>query len=296
MRKILSTLAISSLFWAQAAIAETLTNDSIIMLSAAGLGSEAIIAKIKASAATFDLSTEKLIALKSAKVPDAVIAAMLETSSKPNVSANAAGTSNSADPLAPHASGIYLLRGTGSSAQMMRIDATNSAQTKTSGGLASAMTYGIAKRKIKTVLNNPNARLQVSEPRPTFYFYFDQAQSSLSQGGSSNPFAALMGGAQNPVTSPNEFTMLKFEISDNRRQVDLGSLNIGGLKMGTSDKQRVPFDYQDVAPGVFKVQPGVDLDTGEYGFTYTSAGGGSMMAMYGMGGQTTKIFDFGVKR
>ncbi len=296
MNKLLIACAIFSFGFSGAAHAETLTNDSVVMLAGAGLGADAIIAKIKASPTSFDLSTTNLIALKNAKVTDAVIAAMLEASSKPNVSVNSLATSNSADPMAPHAPGIYIVQGDGATAKMARIDATNSAQTKTSGGIASALTYGIAKRKVKTVLNNPSARIQASDARPIFYFYFDQAQTSLSQGGSSSPFAAMIGMGQNPVTSPNEFTMLKFEISDSRRQVDLGSLNIGGMKMGTSDKQRVAFDYQDVAPGVFRVQPTDDLETGEYGFTYTSAGAGSMMAMYGMGGQTTKIFDFGVKR
>src|SRR3546814_6285044 len=44
-----------------AARAETLDNDSVVALVSAGLGDEAVIAKIKASPARYRLSTEDLI-------------------------------------------------------------------------------------------------------------------------------------------------------------------------------------------------------------------------------------------
>ena len=294
MRHFFIIIACFSMSYATAANAETLNNDAIIQLSDAGLGTESIIAKIRSSASQFDLSTTKLIALKKANVPDAIIAAMLEASSKPNTSVNAlAANSNSADPLAPRASGVYLMSASAGKPAMIRLDPTSSAQTKNTGGFASALTYGIAKRKVKTVLSNPTARTQTKDLRPAFYFYFDQSGSSLSQGGQSNPFAAMMGQSQ-PVTSPNEFTLVRFDVKGVNREIGVGQLNIGGLKTGVMDKARIPFTYDELATGVFKVTPTIDLPAGEYGFLYASSGGGSMMAMYGMGGQTSKIFDFGV--
>jgi hypothetical protein len=161
-----------------------------------------------------------------------------------------------------------------------------------SGGIASALTYGIAKKKVKAVLPNPTARIRSIDTRPSFYFYFDNSNVSLSQGGQNGAFSALIG-TQAPVTSPNEFTLLRFETKKGNREMDLGSLNIGGMKMGTSDKQRVAFEYEELASGVYVVTPSIDLIPGEYGFIYSSSAGNTS-AMYGLGGSSTKVFDFGV--
>ncbi|MBI3950183.1 MAG: hypothetical protein HY314_06990 [Acidobacteria bacterium] len=61
---------------------EVLTNDSIIKMVNAGLKAETIIRKIEASRVDFDLSTDGLIALKKANVPDDVINAMQEKPSE----------------------------------------------------------------------------------------------------------------------------------------------------------------------------------------------------------------------
>jgi len=262
--------------------AETLTNDSVIAMSKAGLGPDAIIAKIRTSANTFDLSTEQLIALKQQNVPDAVIAAMLNASAGAAVSASAASVSDSPDPRAPHASGIYLLDSGVTPLRMQRMDATIANQTKTTGVLAYAFTYGLAPVRIKTVLPNPTARIKTSLARPVFYFYFDQASASLS--------GSPVGGVWLPgaVTSPNEFSLVRFEVDDGNREAVLGQFNITGMKTGVMDKARVEFGYDDVSPGVFKVTPDADLPPGEYGFVYsiTNTGGG-----FG-GSASARIFDF----
>src|SRR3546814_20880202 len=92
-----------------AARAETLDNDSVVALVSAGLGDEAVIAKIKASPARYRLSTEDLIALKKNGVSGPVIAAMIEAGSQGITSAKAAMSADSPDPLVPHPSGIYML-------------------------------------------------------------------------------------------------------------------------------------------------------------------------------------------
>ena len=78
--------------------AETLNNDSVVALVSAGLGDEAVIAKIKASPAQYRLSTDDLIALKKSGVSGPVIAAMIEAGSQGITSAKAA---MSADSLTP---------------------------------------------------------------------------------------------------------------------------------------------------------------------------------------------------
>ena len=279
--------------WLNAAQAEVLTNDTVIALARAGLGAETVVAKINSSANTFDLSTDQLIKLKQAKVPDAVIAAMLGASSGAGVNAAAAGSSDSADPLAPHASGIYLLQDWAQPQKMQRMDATSTTQTKDTGRLLSAITYGIAKVKVITVLPNPTARVRVNGSAPAFYFYFDVSDSKLSSGGSNGGLFGI-GQSSQPVTSPNEFTMIRFIVKKGNREVVLAQGNIAGTQSGVMDKARVAFSYEDVAPGVFKVTPSEDLPPGEYGILYSASGAGNMTQMY-TGGSSVKIFDFGVE-
>jgi len=108
--------------------AETLTNDTVIQLVGAGLGNEAVIAKIKASEGKYALNTTDLIALKNAGVGSDVIAAMIESSSKAKASA-ATMSLTDIDPLSPHPSGLYLIDK--SANRLNRIDPTVSSQAKT---------------------------------------------------------------------------------------------------------------------------------------------------------------------
>ena len=148
------------------------------------------------------------------------------------------------------------------------------------------MTYGIAKVKSKAVLSNANARLQLSTPRPVFYFYFEVKNAGLSNSGSIYSSASS--------TSPNEFVLVKMDQKKNGRELTVGQFSVFGAESGTLDKYSRPFDYEKLAPGVYKVTPRIDLDEGEYGFFY---GGSTPIAGYGYygAGMSPKIFDFGVK-
>lgn len=284
MRKWLFLVLAAVALTSTAARAETLTNDEVIALVKAGLGPDTVIAKIQASANGFDMSTSQLMALKAQGVPDQVIAAMLRASASASVSPNAATQSDAADPKAPHSSGIYLLDNTEIRVRMERIDPTVGNQSKTTGVLAYAFTYGIAPVKMKTVLPNASARIKAYSNHPTFYFYFNQTGTQLSGNG--------FGGVWLPgaVTSPSEFSLIRFEVGHGDREAVLGQFNITGLKSGVMEKARVGFTYDDVAPGVFRVMPTVNLAPGEYGFVYSTAGVGA-----GFGGAPgARIFDFAV--
>jgi hypothetical protein len=269
--------------------AETLGNEDVIQLSAVGLGNEAIIAKIKASANKFELTTDKMIELKSKGVSGPVIAAMLEMSNGSNVSNNAQSSPDSPDPLVPHPSGIYLLAEWLPQPRMLVMDPTTSNQTKTGGFLGYALTGGIASMSFNTVIPNANARNVSANGKPVFYFYFDQAGRSLS-GGATNAFWQ-----SGSVTSPNEFSLVRFKVKKNSREAKVGKFNIGGAKSGVMDKDRISFEYENVAPGVFKVFPLEELQAGEYGFLYSSTTGGGGIGGAGMGATTSKVFDFSIK-
>lgn len=253
---------------------EPLNNNTIISLVRAGLGPEAIVAKINASTGSYDTSTDALIQLKQAGVFDGVIAAMLTRSTTP-VLTNAVADNSSANPLAPHAPGIYLLDS--AAARMNRIDATMANQTKSSNLLGYALTSGISSMKMKAVIPNPEARVRASSKRPTFYFYFTQSgpMASMSQFGSN--FTAM-------AASPNEFSLVKLDQKKDRREASVGSVGMfSGMKSGISDKARTSFTYEDVAPGVFKVTPSADLLPGQYGFLHSTTPGAG-----------ARVFDFAV--
>lgn len=194
-RRVLVALAMMAAALPVAATAETLTNDMVVALVQAGLGDDAVIAKIRASAGHYALSTDDLIALKKRGVPGPVIAAMIESGSQGAVSAKAAFSADSPDPLAPHPSGLYLLSGP----RMVRIDPTTSNQSKTGGILGYAFTGGIASLSIKAVIPNVTARVRTKHGRPTFYFYFDEATRGLSQAGSPSLW---LSGPASAITSP----------------------------------------------------------------------------------------------
>lgn len=261
------------------ASAETLTTDQIVALTMTGIGDEAIIAKIKASDAKFDLSTDQMIALKGKGVSGPVIAAMLasgEAAKAPVMSLD------SADPMVPHPSGVYLLVD-GPQPKVTRIDATISNQAKTGGIFGYALTGGIASMSVKAAIQNESARTKAPTKQPVFYFFFDESNPDTAR--QSSAWAA---GTAATVTSPSEFTLVKLMKKDGRREARVGSMNIGGAKTGVMDKDRIAFDYKMVRPGVYMASPTAPLSSGEYGFIFALAGGGANGAL------TARIFDFSV--
>lgn len=66
-----------SILFALLLAGETLDNEAVLRMVKASLPADIIVLKIEQSQARFDVSTDALIALKAANVPDAVIKAML---------------------------------------------------------------------------------------------------------------------------------------------------------------------------------------------------------------------------
>lgn len=256
--------------------AEVLTNNDVVTLTKAGLGDDAIISKIKTSDASYDLTTSKLVALKNAGVSGPVIAAMLQAATpKP-----AALSLDAFDPMVPHATGVYVVRE--GEHRMERMDPTATNQAKTGGHIGHLMTLGISTMSIKAAIPGESSRVKVTSGQPTFYFFFDESNGA---GAGSSTWAS---GTQAVVTSPSEFTLIHLMKKEGRREAQVGSKNIGGLKSGVMDHDRIDFDYQLVRPGVYRAAPRERLKPGEYGFIYAISGGGAEGAM------TARIYDFAV--
>lgn len=261
--------------------AETLKNADVIMLLEAGLGDEAVIAKIETSEVEFDTETSTLLELKEKGVPSAVIAAMLKSADKPPELSD-----DSPDPMLPHYTGVYILDDWSDESQMIKIDPTASTQTKTGGIFGYALTAGLASASVKAVIPGREARTSTPNRRPVFYMYFDTAN-----GTDTKTFSTGFGGA---IQTPNEFSLVELKKKKGRREARIGSMNIAGAKSGVMDKDQIPFSYEEISNGVFKVQPEQDLDKGQYGFIFAMGGGVGPGLATSAGTAGARVFGFGV--
>jgi hypothetical protein len=258
---------------------EVLTNDQVITMVKAGLSTPIIVNKIRTSKTNFNTSTDELIRLKQAHIPDEIVAAMFDASSHASSVSSSMGAGDVSkadpnDPAAAHEAGIYLYQEKDGQKKMIQLEPSISKQTKTGGVFASAMTGGLAKIKFKAALAGQNATLQIGEGRPVFYFYFEIKNAGLS----SNSYYA---------TSPNEFVLVRFDQKSNTREVTVSQANVFGAQSGTMDKAARGMKVEKLGPGMYKVSPQEDLTAGEYAF-YNGGGAGPS------GG--AKLFDFGIKQ
>lgn len=275
---------------AQPAQAEVLDNALVIELVRAGLGDEAVVAKIQTSEPAFDTSTSAIIALSQAGVSSDVIAAMITAGRAEEVQAAQALSLDSPDPMVPHYAGVYMLADWLAEPKMQAIDATTSNQTRTGNFLGYALTGGIASMSFKTSVPNREARVFTQQTRPRFYFYFDSASASLSNGARDTFWGA------GSVTSPAEFSLIEFDVKRDSREAKVGRFNITGARAGVMPEDQIAFSYNLISPGVYEVTPEQDMEPGEYGFIYSAAtGGGSGPGGMGMGAMTSRIFDFSIR-
>jgi hypothetical protein len=251
---------IASLMITNTVNAETLTDDAVVQLSKAGLSPQTLVAKIQTTPSQFDVSTGALLWLKRQDVADDVIAAMV-TAASGAAPDPAADRSDSADPLAPHAAGLYLLEPGGGRPAMQRLDPTVADDTKSSSALAWILTYGLSPLKVTTVMFGPTARFKAETRRPEFFFYFNQPGSGFYQHGLG--WLRMPG----PAPTPDLFTLVRFQTVGGNRQVLTAHIGAGGS--GDVDATHVAFRFAAVSPGVFEVTPQTELDPGEYAFVYT---------------------------
>ena len=278
----------SAMAWQAAAIVaapDVLTNDDILRLVAAGLPDQAIIAKIRASKSSFDLSTDQLIALKNKGVSGAVLATMLEPAPAASAAVPAEMSIDSGDTNTPHYPGVYMYGP--ETKKMTRILASASDQAKTGGIIGYALTAGIASASIKAAIPGKSAKVRTRNLRPSFYFFFDESVPRALQG---NGASIWMSGAGSITSSPNELSLVRFNEKAAAREAKVGSMNIAGAKTGVMDKDRIAFEIEEVRPGVFKVTPAADLVPGEYGFIQTLSGGNGGRT----GAMSARVFDFGI--
>ncbi|NVN95465.1 MAG: hypothetical protein HXX18_09310 [Bacteroidetes bacterium] len=255
---------------------DTLYNKTIISLTKMGLPAQTIISKINTSITSFDVSINALMDLQSNGVNGEVINVMIKRND--NANTKAVINVNSKNPNEMHRPGIYYFDQNDRDNPLKRVDATVTSTSKSGGfgvALAQAYTHGIANDNLISSISGSNSHLQVKEANLTFYFYFENNANPNAE----NWFFAT-------ATSPNEFVCVKLNDKRNRREMEVGSANAYGSSSGIPDKKKMPFEYEQIAEGIYKVTFKKPLKKGEYCLLYASATPTRF--------SNNKVFDFGI--
>lgn len=248
------------------AIAQAFDNAAVKALHAAGLGETAIVAKINSLPCGYDVSTAGLISLKQAGLTDGVIAAMVN---RCTASSRAQGyAANSADPAVPHAPGIYVVEDGPGAATLQPLRPSKASGVKVTGNGSVLMPY-----RARLVLPETGSHMPLRSAQPVFYFYFDVPDRRVSDFGTANSAAAQ---------SPDEFTLVRFSVKGNQREVGMGKVSAYDIRRGIDPAASIAFAAQDTGEGVFKVSFAEKLVPGEYGFVLTGATG------------TSRVYDFSI--
>lgn len=261
--------------YSQQAIIDTLTNEKVIKLSKLGLDASIIITKIQTSHPDFSIGADALIALSENEVNAEVIQEMIRVQNEVDVAL--ANKKDMSDPNVMHPAGIYYYNPMDDD-PLRQVDATIMSNLKAGGfgtALAQRYTGGIASNKLKSNLGGAESRLQIYDPNPVFYFYFDNG----GQADYSNWLFVV-------ANTPNEFALIEFKVKGNSREAVIGTANAFGSTSGVNDKVKMDFQYDKITEGIYKVYFEEPLDQGEYCFMYAS----STPSRY----DNDKVFDFGI--
>lgn len=253
---------------------EVVTNQTILQLQKAGLSKEVIKAKIQSSNCNFDLSTDGLIALKKALVPDDIINAMFAKSATLNKPPSIVNAETSNIPLS---SGIYYLDSANNN--YIEFDPSVLSNQK-SGGFGESLKRSFStlfNAKLRASISGSQAHTKFNTNKQVFLFVFDSTAGGFSNSNS----------IWSSVQSPNEFFLVKLTVVKNSREVVVGKQNNIKSDIGIEDELKVAFTVKKIKKAVYEVTPTGTLSTGEYCFMFAAS------SMYS--GQTHKVYDFSIK-
>lgn len=254
---------------------DTLTNAKIIQLTKIGLQPSVIVNKINSSVNLFDVSTDGLIKLSENNVATEVMNEMMKYDN--HQQASIANQKDMKDPLSMRPLGIYYYDKNDAEKPIKRIDPSVSSSAHSGGGSF----YGIGGSKELSNISGENSQTQIAETSPVLYFYFEKN----GRPGSDDWWFAT-------ATSPKEFVLVKLDVSKKARTFQIGGsttvMGFGGENAGIPEKMKLPFEYTEIADGIYKVTFKQPLKTGEYCFVYAS----STPDMF----SNNKVFDFGIPK
>jgi hypothetical protein len=241
-----------------------LTNSDIIKMQSAGLSETIILSSVNNQPAAYDTSTDGLLALKQANVPDSVVAAMItRNAAMKNGVSNPSGTNMaSAAPVGPPPGvdevGVYYQ----DKSKVWHPIPSELVNKKSGGVLKSIASDGIVK-------GDTNGHIKGAE--------------SATKLTTSSKILIFM-----PETfSTNDYILVKLHRNSNNREFRAVT---GGVfhSSGGATKDTVAFGSQKMAPHVYELTFATPLSPGEYGIIPPGATATSNLATAG------KIFSFSI--
>lgn len=243
---------------------EVLTNAKIIELVRLGLSEGIIVEKIRQSECQCDTSSDGLAQLKAAKVSDAVIMAMLNSTSD-NAGKSPPKSNKNDNALIAEAKRQGMLGGQpdmDNSAEMpiseviiidgsKRISMKRS-QTNVRSGTLGAMVPVFGKAKIKAALNGNHAQLCISDNSPTF-------EISLPS----------------DVNAADQLVLIKLNTKSDRREIEIARGGALGTSTGFRKDSIVPITFEEIKTQtlggaarytLYRVKVVNPLSPGEYAF------------------------------
>jgi len=232
-------------------------NQDILDMASLGLGDDVILEKIRSAPETdFATDLESLKALKAAHVSDPVIRAMINPKAAAAPSAPSAAAPVAANPDIPEDMGVYIkVRG-----KLVEVT-PEVVGWKTGGVLKSMATYGINKGHVNGTIQGPKSALQVGNDAE---FIIKCAEG----------------------TAVTEYQLLRLDMKGDRREFRAMT---GGIihASGGAEKNAEKFDYEKIAPRVFKVKL-PPLKKGEFGILPPGSTSGNVAS-------SGKVYSFGIK-
>jgi hypothetical protein len=233
-----------------------LTNQDILDMASLGLGDDVILEKIRSAPETdFATDLESLKALKAAHVSDPVIRAMINPKAAAAAPAASATAAAAANPDVPDDIGVYIkVRG-------KLVEVTPEVVGWKSGGVLKGMaTGGLTKGHVNGTIQGPKSALQVGNDAEFII--------KCPEG-----------------TAVTEYQLLRLDMKGDRREFRAMT---GGIihQSGGAEKNAEKFDYEKVAPRVFRVKL-PPLKKGEFGILPPGATSGNISS-------SGKLYTFGI--
>jgi len=228
---------------------DTLTNETVIQLTQIGLQPDVIIMKIKNSHTKFEVSTSSLIALTNNKVSSEVIGEMIKAANDRKDLNQIAVISKNPDVM--HPAGIYYYDESDANMPLKRIDPAPASIASGGGGYG-----GFGGGSSAAEISGEESMLKIATHSPVFYIYF-------SDNGSRNQ-------DWTSASTPKEFALVHFDVKRGHRSFKIGSNSSHGFSSneheGIPGKCKEPFDYVQIAEGIYKVVFNKPISKGEYCF------------------------------
>lgn len=236
---------------------DVLTNEKVIDMFTNKVSTKIILLKIETSKNDFDTSSDALIKLKSYKLWDSIIMAiMTPQKGKSEVSAPAVIPSKKFDfPKIDELEkikrpGIYFFDRNGN--KMIKLDPVLVEQVNTRSGVI------LNNASVKVGLSSSEANFQFSGADISFYFITNYEITLMREEEKKNLFEIM--------ESPNEISLAKFRVSRNKREIEVGKVNPYSVSYGVSDSYSVNFKYEKLTDNIFKIYFNVPLKKGQYCF------------------------------